>query len=510
MDLDLGLGELVPIGQDSPPNAPNLAVYLLAAVLRTEGHHVTVMDLTAQGTNKIDGWLDALGNSDLVGISATSLNWPTARTVASQIRSRFPQLPIVVGGVHPTMFSEYILERFNGVIDYVIRYEGERPLVELCRALERHQGIENVPNLVWRSEDGQIIHNALAPLLTPEELASLPVPAYDLLPPNAYPSAAIQTSRGCAFNCVFCSTSYRRSYRAIAPLAVVDNMEEILSLARGRFVLEGAVFVVDDEWSLDRKRTVAILREVDRRGLSVKFTYDSRANDFLYDDYAQAVAPRTQQFLVGAECGYDEGLKRVGKGATVEKFERCAAVLARYGIAERASFSFVLGLPWEGKEEVLKTVRFASQLVCKYGVNVLLQWYYQIPGSVLWDEFWARGEVTPGMYEDVGFFRDLHLFRSGVKLSPAEIWEVVDTIRTAHSLCMLLGRARAAFAYSIPAPIELYYPRLQSSPGAGPGTLLIASRRREQRSKPLPLHRPQQGDPLLDRRVRREEVVQPA
>jgi radical SAM superfamily enzyme YgiQ (UPF0313 family) len=491
---------LIPIAQDTFASCPAISIYLLAAILRNHDYKVRVADFTVdwklklestvftseekilkadkvkrieelalksidklqvspatKKAGKIDEWIPAFQEAGLIGISGTSLNWPSVLMVVRQIRDAGAKAPIVVGGIHPTMFADYILQSCRS-IDFVIRHEGEKALLKLCEALEGRLGYEKVPNLSWRTKDGQVVHNDTIPPLTVEELASLPVPAYDLLPLQGYPMVALQSSRGCPFCCCFCSTPFRRSYRAIPATAFVDKLEETLSLAKDRVIVKDVIQIMDDEWSVDRKRAIAILKEVACRNIPVKFIYDSRANDFLDEEYAETVAPYTERFLVGAECGYDEGLTKVGKGTTVEKLEGCARVLSKYGIAERAQFSFILGLPWEDKEQVLKTVRFATHLVLQYGVNVMLQWYCQIPGSLLWDESWKRGEVTPTMYDEFGFFRNLYLFRTGVHLPIEEIQDAIDAISTAHSLIVLSGRTKGSMAYRLPAPIQLYYP----------------------------------------------------
>jgi radical SAM superfamily enzyme YgiQ (UPF0313 family) len=466
-------GDLKLIAQDITPCCPNLAIYLLAAVLRENGYMVEVIDLTAKGTNRIDDNLQPLREAELISISATSLNWPTVLNVIKQIRAAGLKTPIVLGGIHPTMFPDYIIRSFQ--VDFVIRSEGEKALVMLCKALEGKVRYKDVPNLSWHRDDGLIIHNPVGPLLTEEELANLPPPAFDLLPLKAYPALAIQSSRGCGFSCSFCSTMYRRSYRAIPPETFVDLIEKILALGGDRVLMPDTIQIVDDEWSLDRKRTIAILKELDHRGLKVRFVYDSRANDFLDEDYVAAVAPHTSRFLLGAECGYNEGLARTGKGTTIEKIEKCAGLLQKYGIAKDTEVSFILGLPWESKDDVLRTVRFASQLVYKYGINVLLQWYCQIPGSILWDESYQRGEVTQAMYDDFGFFRNLYLFRTGVQLSPEEIWEVMDVIRTIHSLIVLFGRNKSSMLYRSPGPIDAHYPLpIMESKREGVANLLIS------------------------------------
>ena len=385
---------LLPIGADFVSNCPNLAVYLLASVLRHSDHEAAVVDLAAKGTHKITGWLPAIREADLICISCTSLNWPAILSVIRQIRTEGVDVPIVLGGIHPTMFPEYILQAYPAVT-FIIRGEGEKALLALCGAIEEQTNYADVPNLSWRDADGQILHNRMAPLLTVDELAALPPPAYDLLPPGIFPVLSMQSSRGCPFNCCFCSTQFRRSYRAIPPAAFVDVLERTLAIGSDRVTEPGVVMLVDDEWSINRKRSIEILRELSRRGIAIKLIYDSRANDLLDEDFVTAVAPFTKRFLVGAECGYDEGLAMVGKGTTTERLERAAYILHKHDLAGSAEFSFILGLPWEKKEDVLKTVRFATKLVSQYGINVLLQWYCQIPGSLLWDERTAKEAVSP-------------------------------------------------------------------------------------------------------------------
>lgn len=454
--MDYSGGRLIPSGQDFPPNCPSLSTYLLASVVRNAGHDVIVVDFVATGDITLN--FEELEDVDLFAISATSLNWPAVLDIVGKLRAQDLTAPIVIGGIHPTMFSKYILTDYT-TIDFVIRNEGELAIVALCAALETGTDLSEVPNLSWRNRHGEIVENPFAAVLDKEALASLSIPAYDLMPAKIYPSLPVQSSRGCPFSCSFCSTSHRHSYRGIPVQSFVDHLEQILLLGEDKLMEPNLVQIIDDEWSVNRKRSIAILREMDRRGLPVQMTYDSRANDFLYDDgYIELVAPRTAGLLIGAECGYDEGLKRIGKGTTIVKLTECAELLSRYGIAERAEFSFILGLPWESKDDCLKTVNFAFTLAHHFGVTILLQWYWQLPGSYLWDESFRKGIVTPAMYNEFGFFRNLYLFTTGNQLSPDEVWEVVDVIETLRSLFLLNGHDQAAIRTRPPAPIEINFP----------------------------------------------------
>lgn len=477
--------ELRPIAQDLTPSCPTLGIYLLAGHLRAAGFDVQVIDLTAEGGDAMEPWLPDLYGADLIGISSTSLNWPTVLSIVGQLKQAEVGAPIVVGGIHPTLFPDYIMRAYTA-ISFVIRSEGEVGLVALCRALESDGALDDVPNLSWRDRH-DLVHNPAAPLLSAPRLAEAPLPAYDLLPSKVYPMLAVQSSRGCSFNCSFCSTQFRHSYRAWAPMGFVDLLEQLRALAGDRVLAPNVFQVVDDEWSLDRRRSIAVLNEMDRRGHAWRFIFDSRANDFLAlantaetEGYIDAVAPHTERFLVGAECGYDEGLKRIGKGTTVQKIHQCAELLTGHGLADRCEFSFILGLPWETKEQVLETVRFASELALRYNITALLQWYCQIPGSRLWDDSWRAGTVSPAMYDDFGFFSNYYLFTSGVRLSPRDVWDVMDAIATTHSLIVLAGRRRGTLSYREPAAVELNFPRITAGSGAdadsSPGEDLIWTR----------------------------------
>ena len=328
-----------PIGMDAYRECPPYGMYLLHAVLNARGHDATLADLIAPGTDSIEGTSPA--DYGLIGIGATSMSWPTALSVVKQIRERAPYVPIVVGGIHPTMFDAYVLASTG--VDYVIRGEGEKALVALADALDRDGDVTRVPNLTWRGDGGRIVRNPAGLKMTPDELADCPVPDYSMLPESVYQGLSIESSRGCAFDCSFCSTSYRKSFRGLDPSVFVDRLEQVLE--HQSRTIHNFTHIIDDEFSLNTRRAIAIANEIHARGIQPALVYDSRATDLLYDGYVESMKDLTHQFLVGAECGYDEGLKKIGKGTTTDILRRSAAKLAEFGIADRADYSFILGLP---------------------------------------------------------------------------------------------------------------------------------------------------------------------
>jgi len=454
--MDYVNGALTPIAMDAVRACPPYGVYLLAKVLQLEGHDVTIIDLIAQGSNDLAVHWPLIASCHLVGISTTSLSWPTARNCILDIRKYRPDVPIVLGGIHATMFDKYVLATTPA--NYCIRGEGENALRILCRVLERGGDLRGVPNLTVKLPDGKIVRTKLGPKLSPEEMASFPVPDYSQIPAGSYSGLGVESSRGCPFDCLFCSTSYRRSWRGIAPKVFVDRVEQILPFIGN--TTTGSLQIIDDEFSVQPDRAIEICNEFGRRNIKPKLVFDSRANDLLNEAYLEALEPYALQFLIGAECGYDEGLKRVGKGTTCWNMEKAAQNLNKHGLSGKADFSFILGLPWETREDVLKTIQFAAHLYATYGVRVLLQWFCQMPGSRIWEEKRKEGVVHEAQYDDYGFFRNLYLFRSGVQLSPDEIYEISEIMSALSRLSQIHTPEKRMVEYSNPETISTYYPKL--------------------------------------------------
>jgi anaerobic magnesium-protoporphyrin IX monomethyl ester cyclase len=448
-------GALRPIAMDAARECPPYGIYLLATVLRQAGHEATVVDLIAEASKDIGPFHDAVAAADLIGVGATSLSWPTASDVVTQIRALRPDVPIVLGGIHPTMFDRYLLDAFP--VDYIVRGEGEIALPLLVEAVEGKRELATVPNLSWRDGERRVVRNPVARKLTGAEIAAFPAPDFGALPPGVYKAISIESSRGCAFDCAFCSTSYRRSWRALPVDAFLDRLEQTIPAV----TILGAhgIHIVDDEFSTDPRRAMKIAGAIGARGLDVKLVYDSRARDLLWDGYVESMAGLTSQFLVGAECGYDEGLARVGKGANCAVLEAAARKLYEHDLSEQADFSFILGLPWETRSEVEKTIRFAVHLFGEYGVRILLQWYCEIPGSRLWDEDYRNGLVTPAMYDDYGFFQNLYLTRLALRnVSPADIYQVAEMIGQLKFVAKLQYGERRMIESAVPDAISLYFP----------------------------------------------------
>jgi radical SAM superfamily enzyme YgiQ (UPF0313 family) len=455
--LDYDYKGLVPVGYDASRECPPYGTYLLASLLRSHGYSVSILDFIAAGSINGNDWHKSISDCDLLGISATTLSWPAAKKFALDAKRNKPDLPIVLGGVHGSLFPEYILA--TSEIDFVICGEAEDSLPALCRALSHSTDLDKIPGLVWKDKAG-IIHSGPKNVrLNSDQLSSGLIPDYRDLPEGRYKGLSIESSRGCPFNCSFCSATYRSCWMTYHPTQFVDNVEQMLPFLNKTKL--GFFYIVDDEFTNDHKRCIAIANELRKRNISAKFTFDARANDLLHEPFLDSFQEYTKQLLVGAECGYDEGLRRIGKGTNTGNIEAAAKLLAKYGLAQNTDFSFIIGLPWETQEQVMTTIDFANRLLCEYGVRILLQWYLQMPGARLWADYRNKELVHEAMYDKVGFFRNLYLFRLGNQLSPTEMWDISQSIHVAKVLSRLKYQNKQMIEHSLPLPIYSSFPRIR-------------------------------------------------
>jgi hypothetical protein len=162
---------------------------------------------------------------------------------------------------------------------------------------------------------------------------------------------------------------------------------------------------------------------------------------------------------VGAECGYDEGLKRIGKGTTCKILEDSARKLSEKGVAGLFEYSFIIGFPWESRTDVDRTIKFAASLHTHYGTSIVLQWYLSIPGSRMWDELRQKQLVNEAMYNRHRLFFELYLFRLGSQLEIKDYWEVCDTFTKLCWLSNLKYPQEQRIKTGVPVPILANFDR---------------------------------------------------
>jgi radical SAM superfamily enzyme YgiQ (UPF0313 family) len=198
---------------------------------------------------------------DVVGLSVMTFQRATAFKIARLIKAMRPAVRIVAGGYDPSLAPDAYDQIFD--IDFLVRGEGEQPFCDVLRALERGRGVETIAGLSYRSSASRSFsHNPTGPVL---RLASNPLRlpnrgarvlgGYTLL---GRPVDVVETSRGCTFDCSFCSIIEMRG-RNFHPYPISRALADIGD-ARGRGAR--AIFLVDDNITLDIARFEELCRAI--------------------------------------------------------------------------------------------------------------------------------------------------------------------------------------------------------------------------------------------------------
>lgn len=314
---------------------------------------------TREGTRNLLA-LIAEFKPEIVGFTAVTSSFLNAYKQAEAIRSRFPHIPIVAGGVHVSALRGRILERFPA-IDLVITGEGEKAMAQLTEGVRP----EAIQGLVYR--DGKEIRdNGIRTDLC--ELDSLPFPAYHKLDgfpgkfeaalfnyPKA-PTATIISSRGCPYQCSYCDRSvYRRSFRYNS----AEYLYEHMAFLKKEFGIRH-VFFYDDLFTFNRERIEKFCGLLQKKPLRMTFNCAVRAGHA--DDALLRMLKASGCWMVslGIESGAPEILARHKTKVNFSEMNDTVKRIRKAGL--RAKGLFMMGLPGETEETIKMTTDFINGL----------------------------------------------------------------------------------------------------------------------------------------------------
>jgi radical SAM superfamily enzyme YgiQ (UPF0313 family) len=339
------------------PKAPNLHIFshfplprlgtiLLGTLMKNRGWDVEIF---IEEMRKID--YEIIKDADLVGISTITPTAPRAYAIADRIREM--GIPVIMGGPHVT----YLAEEALGHADFVIRGEGEQALMELIDARENGGDYSEVSNLSYR-KDREIIHNPKQP--PADNLDSLPYPDFSLLKRDqptkgGRSTIPVLTSRGCPFDCSFCSVTgmFGKKYR-------FRSAENVLAELRQYDSRRNMIFFYDDNFTANRKRTKELLEGMIREKFKFHWTTQVRADVAKDVDLVRLMKRAGCHTLyIGFETVNPDSLEEMKKKQTVEEITQAVKVLRKNRIHIHGMF--VYGFDHDDWKTVKKTVRFAKK-----------------------------------------------------------------------------------------------------------------------------------------------------
>ena len=246
---------------------PNGALCSLAANLDSH-HHIAVADLilVQQSVRETVERLVAEHTPDVVGLSVMTFQRKTALRIIELVRSLRPGVRIVVGGYDPSLAPDAYMVHGSGV-DFIVRGEGEVTFRELLRAMESGQGFSKILGLSYCIEDGW--HENLPRPVHSLGGDEIRLPKRDVRVLRGYTMMGrqvdvVETSRGCTFDCGFCSIIEMRGRNFHT-----YSFDRVLADIRdARDHGARAIFIVDDNISLNIKRFEALCQAIIDAGLN--------------------------------------------------------------------------------------------------------------------------------------------------------------------------------------------------------------------------------------------------
>ncbi|MCX7918247.1 MAG: radical SAM protein [bacterium] len=320
-------------------------------------------------------------------------------TIAKKIKQKLPATKLTFCGPHLYMYQQNFLEE-HPELDFILQGEYEYTLRELVQRLQNQQELSSVLGLIYR-QNGTVIVNPRRPEI--ENLDELPWPSRKMLPMYKYcdlgnilplPSVQMWASRGCPYQCIFCSWPQimygGHKYRVRNPVDVVNEMEWLIQEYGFK-----SVYFDDDTFNLGKERMLRIADEIKKRNMKVPWAIMARADT---TDFETLKAMRDAGMVAlkyGVESGVQEIVNASQKNLDLNKVAETVKRTKELGIKVHLTFCF--GLPGETKETIKQTVAYALQLDPD---TVQFSIVTPYPGSKYFDMLDKQGYILSKNWEE--------------------------------------------------------------------------------------------------------------
>ena len=376
---------------------------------------------------------------DVVGLSVMTFQRKTSMRIIELLRSLCPGVRVVVGGYDPSLAPEAYMADGNG-IDYIVRGEGEITFRELLRAIESGEGFDRIQGLSYRADDGwhvnpaRPVHSLEGDEIHPPKRSARVLSGYTMMGRQV---DVVETSRGCTFDCGFCSIIEMRgrnfhTYSFDRVLADIRDAHD--HGAR-------AIFIVDDNISLNIRRFEALCRAIIDAGLNdISYTVQAMTSPIAMHGATLAPLMREAGFryvFLGIENVLEDDLvflKAAAKNEFREGGRRTGnATLRAIDFLHKSKMYVVGGLIVGNPDDTRESIQTNLEFARKYVDWPYIQHPTPYPGTPMTKDFRARNLI---MIERMEEYDGTTAVVATQHLQPEEIeferWRAERWMKTRH------------------------------------------------------------------------------
>ena len=356
-------------------------------------------------------------NTFIFGISLMfSQEWPAHRLFIKEIKKKFPKIIIVGGGEHASAIPEYVLNDCPS-IDYVIRGEGEFSMLEFTYNMFNGKDVSSIPGISFIDKKNKFVDNGLSKRI--KNIDKIPRPAWHLLKPQNYftnsftiglakgklRNMPILATRGCPYQCIFCSspTMWTTRYLMRDPKEIVDEIEWLIKEYEANdFEFFDLTAIIKKNWILE------FCNELKKKGLN-NITWQlpiGTRSEALDEETLKALYDSGCAYICYApESGSQKSLNIIKKRIKIENL--IESIKSAVKIGHTVKLNFILGFPHETLVDCLKTVFFGIYCSLRFGISdTIYSMFSPYPGSELYEKLIKEKKI----HLDDNYFEKLMVY----------------------------------------------------------------------------------------------------
>ena len=397
---------------------PPLGLAYLGAVALEAGHQVEIVDAVGEDIGRFEDWAendkfilqgvsitDVVARinpeTDFIGITCMfTHSWPMVRQLINHVRKNFPEKLFFGGGEHITSMHELVMR--ESPLDGCVLGEGEETLLEILNAGADRGKWTDIKGFCFRSpDDGSLVINPRRDRI--RALDEIPWPNWDLMNPMNYLKSKVYigprtgrtmpmlATRGCPYQCTFCSSSsmWTTRYWTRSPKDVVDEMVYYYKKYDATdFQFQDLTAIIKKKW------IVAFCQELISRNLNISWQIPVGTR-------SEAIDQEVADLLIKSGCNYIQYAPESGSTRILQVIKKkvnldnlMASVMATLGSNMQVCVLLIIGFPDETPEDIADTFRFIRKLALKGVHEIAVSCLVPLPGTAIFNDLKKDGYIV--------------------------------------------------------------------------------------------------------------------